>query len=119
MAKSDYYTSSQGYTDDDNQLRNFTFIDHDRKTTVVGEVTKEEISQAKKELLDYREKTLESILAISASYCPQPFTDFLIRGEGHEVISWNETMLRDSGVPLNRLRDLQTLLNNRIKIYQL
>lgn len=63
--------------------------------------------------MDYRSQLIQKILKHSPSICPEPFQDFTVRGEGKTKIEWNSDMLIDNGVPLDRLRDLQTLLDNQ------
>lgn len=61
----------------------------------------------------YRANLIERITDIPASLCHEWFQDFTLRGEGHKIIEWNTDMLLDSGMPINRLRDLCIMLENK------
>jgi len=65
---------------------------------------------------EYKNQLVDRILEIPASICPDIFNDFTLRGEGRSVVAWNETMLRDSGVPTSRLRDMCVILENKAEI---
>lgn len=106
--KSDHYTSAKGYTDLDGQSRQFTFIDHDKKTKISG-FTKSDSDFSPK---DYRNQVLKRITDIPASLCPQPFNSFVIVGQ-KDSIEWNVDMLIDAGVSIDRLSDLVRLLENK------
>jgi len=62
----------------------------------------------------YRENLQDRILAIPAVYCPEPFSDFIKRGADMTAIGWSETMIKDSGITVSRLRDLCVILENRV-----
>lgn len=97
------------YIDNDGQSKQFTYIDHDKKPTIsfhTEEVDKEWQGKYTKELVD-------RIMDIPASICPVEFQDFTVRGENQAVITWNKTMILDSGMDLGKLRDLCTILENR------
>jgi hypothetical protein len=114
--KSDHYTSATHYKDLDGNMKAFTFVDHDIKPGgATHSITDEEISEAKKQLKEFRKTSIERILVIPASLCPQWFTDFTVRGDVGEV-KWNEEMLRDEGLPLDRIRDLKIMLENRLEL---
>lgn len=106
-----------GYIDNDGNRRQFTYIDHDPKTKITNSVSvdKEAIT---KELSDYRELLIQEILNTPASVCPIIFSEFTVRGESQTVIEWNKTMITDKGMTINRLRDLYTLLSNRVDFQQ-
>lgn len=111
--KSDHVGNHGGaYTDMQGNRRQFTYIDHDPKTKISGH-TGESIDDIHKQLAKYRLDTVAEILEFPASLCPVEFVDFTQRGEGHSIITWNETMLKDGGITTNRLRDLNTVLSNR------
>lgn len=113
--KSQHYTSAKNYTDLDGNSKSFTFIDHDVKTKIAAKVTSpEEIEEAKSGLKDYKKQIINRILSIPPSVCPEIFHDFTKRGE--IGISWDKDMLNDEGVPLERLRDILTMLENKIVI---
>jgi hypothetical protein len=107
--KSDYYTHPEGYRDLDGNHRQFTIIDHDVKASIpTGEKKGEEA--IKKELAAYKESLIEEILNIPASLCPYLFHDYTLRGDVVNI-SWNETMLRDPGVSIDKLRDIKTFVS--------
>lgn len=62
--------------------------------------------------MDYKSTLIQRILDQPASICPEPFQDFTIRGENQKKIEWNSDMLIDSGMPIQRLQELCTLLEN-------
>lgn len=106
--KSDHYTSAKGYTDLDGQSRQFTFIDHDKKTKISGFTKSDEDFSLK----DYRNQLLKRITDIPASLCPEPFNSFVLVGD-KSVIEWNADMLMDAGVSIDRLSELTRLLENK------
>jgi hypothetical protein len=107
MAKRKQDYSGGAYTDIDGMSRQFTIIDHDKKTTISAIVDVEGASQAFKK---DREKMIERILALPPSAVPFIFTDFTTRGES---IQWNEKMIRDEGLPFDKLRDIEVLTRKR------
>lgn len=114
---SDHYTSAQAYTDLDGQSRQFTFIDHDKKSKISAlKQTEEEVQEIKNSLNSYRLDLVKRILEIPASLCPFEFVDFTVRGEAMDKIEWNKKMLEDEGLPLNNLRFLCTILENKFGI---
>ena len=116
--KSDHYTSAKNYTDLDGLSRSFTFIDHDPKTRIAT-MKSIDMEEVKNEISVYKESLVNQILALPASICPSPFWDYTVRGAGITAISWNEKMLRDPGSSVDRLRDLKTMLDNRVEIDRL
>lgn len=107
------------YTDMDGMSRQFTYIDHDKKPKMAINPSKEEILEAKKSLKGYRSELITRITALPASVCPSVFIDYTIRGEGHSNVEWNIDMLIDAGVPLNQLRDLCTLSENKAEFLKI
>ena len=104
--KSDYVGDHGGtYTDMDGMSRQFTYIDHDKKSKMAINPSKEEISQAKKELREFREKVIETILSLSPSTVPEHFHFFTLRGE--EGIRWDENVVRDPSIDLWKLVTLR------------
>lgn len=99
------------YTDIDGNRKQFTIIDHDKKTKISAGISEKVNSTF---FADYRKELIERILHVSASLCPMEYQDFTNnRGENVTVITWNEKMLRDSGLGVDRLRGLATLLENK------
>lgn len=115
--KGDYVGNHGGaYTDMDGMSRQFTIIDHDKKTKIATKpLSEEELVEAKKQLGDYRFDLIKRITAISASLCPSIFTDYTVRGD-IDMVGWNTDMLLDAGIPLNQLRDLCLLVEKRAEI---
>lgn len=105
------YVGNHGgaYTDIDGMSKQFTYVDHDKKTKVSTQSGEPEDGWD----VSYREKLLERIFSMPASICPELFSDFTIRGEAKKTIEWDRNMLSDSGMPSSRLRELAVLLENR------
>ncbi len=106
--KSDYYTSPDNYRDIDGNMKTFNYIDHDSKTKVSMSTDTSSFNEK-----EYRKDLLERILDIEAVYCPIEFQDFVVRGDV-ENITWNEIMLSDEGILIDKLRTLCVILENRI-----
>lgn len=115
--KSDHVGNHGGaYIDNDGNRRQFTYIDHDPKTTISGStLSDKEQAVIKEGLKDYRQELVERILAVPASLCPLEFQEFRLVGDSQSTIQWNESMLRDAGMTVNRLRDLCTILERRFE----
>lgn len=96
------------YTDIDGMRKQFTYIDHDKKTKVG--FSEPPSSDWKKV---YREDLIHRILDQPAALCPDIFSDFTLRGEGRKIIEWNEPMLTDEGLPIERLGEICNLVENR------
>jgi hypothetical protein len=114
--KAKHYTSAQTYKDDDGNMKNFTFIDHTVKTTIGGspKLNQAELDEISMQRKLHKEELCNRIFAISASMCPMDFDDFVIRGEGHSKISWNQPMITDEGMdPIKRMF-LCNILENRM-----
>lgn len=111
-AKKDYYTSAEAYRDEDGNMKQFTFIDHDVKTKITPS-GKHDIEEITKELREYRQSVVKEVLLLSASLCPMEFVDFTIRGEGYSSIQWNELMITDEGLDIWKLVSLRNILENR------
>lgn len=105
----DYVGNHGGaYTDIDGMRRQFVTVDHDKKTKIG--FSEPPSSDWKKV---YRLSVVDRILNLPASLCPEIFSDFTLRGDGRKVIEWNEVMLRDEGVPIDKLIALVSMLENR------
>ncbi len=98
------------YTDIDGLTKQFTYVDHDKKTKVSMHTHAETEAWSESK---YRDSLISRILEQPASICPDPFQDFTIRGEGKNHVTWNTDMIIDKGMPSHRLRELATLLENR------
>jgi hypothetical protein len=103
------------YTDMDGMSKQFTYIDHDKKTSISTGLAQVDPNFSQ---TAYREELIKRITEMPASLCPGIFYDYTLRGEGKTTITWNMDMLIDRGVPLNQLRDLANLLENASEINQ-
>lgn len=105
--KADHVGNHGGrYTDIDGHSRQFTTIDHDKKTKIstnTGGVIPS--------MDTYRADLIKRITDLPASIAPPVFLDFTLRGD-REKVEWNTDMLLDAGVPLNVLRDICNLTEN-------
>lgn len=118
--KSQHYTSAQHYKDNDGNMKSFTMVDHDKKSKASKSIIADgEMERIKKELSDYRIDLQDRILAIPASLAPDWYYDFTIRGAEATVITWNEKMIRDEGLDLERLRTLVIILENTIELHRI
>lgn len=63
--------------------------------------------------IDYRQSLVNRVLEIPAAICPEIFHDFTLRGQDRGKVDWDSTMLSDKGVPLQTLRDLCVMLENK------
>lgn len=97
------------YTDIDGMRKQFTVVDHDKKTKMLSPIQDKPTTGWEAE---YRGNLIKRILAIPASLCHLWFQDFTIRGEAQKSIEWNTDMLLDNGVPTSRLRDICVVLEN-------
>lgn len=112
----DYVGNHGGaYTDNNGMAKQFTYVDHDVKTKISGFLGIDK-KQIQKDLSEYRLSLIERITDIPASLCPIEFDAFTIRGEGKKTIEWNETVLNDAGMSIDRLRNLCTILENKNNI---
>lgn len=113
MDKKSQHVGNHGgrYTDIDGQTKQFTVIDHDKRTTISSHMS-EKIDFVKF-FKDYRKELQQRILDIPASLCPLVFHDFTLRGESEVVVNWNKNMINDQGIDIGRLRDLAVILENR------
>lgn len=112
--KADYVGDHGGtYTDLNGMSKQFTVVDHDKKTTI--HFNSEKISF---NMSEYRYQLIDRILELPASIFPERFRDYTVRGDT-PVITWNETMLRNDGVPISQLRDLCVLCENKAELMRL
>lgn len=116
--KSQHYTSAQNYVDNDGLSKTFTMIDHDKKIKK-SMLTGGNIDEIKQSLKEYRKDLQNRILAIPASLCHEWYHDFTLRGADSPVVKWNETMIRNEGIDLDRLRSLAVILENTIELHRI
>jgi hypothetical protein len=110
--KSKHYTSAQNYKDLDGNIKSFTFVDHDIKTKGYVPISSEEISEAKKQIIEYRKSLIERIKNIPAVHAPEQFWNF--RLIENQTINWNINMLSDEGIPIDTLRELCVRMENKL-----
>lgn len=112
--KADYVGNHGGkYTDIDGMSKQFTYVDHDKKTKIATSSEKMDFTAF---FAEYRANLIKRITDIPASLCHELFQDFTIRGENSSKIEWNTDMLLDAGVPLKLLTDLCTVLENTVEL---
>lgn len=117
-SKSQHIGNHEGkYTDIDGMTKQFTVIDHDKKTTISKNIQEKEDFTSF--FSEYRKQLIDRILNVPASLCPEPFFDYTIRGEGVKTITWNNHMLKDEGSSIKTLRDLCIILENRAETIRL
>jgi hypothetical protein len=108
------------YMDNDGMSKQFTYIDHDKKTKISKlNSSEQEMERIKQELKDYRVDLQERILKIPASLAPDIYYDFTVRGANLTEITWNEKMIKDEGLDLDRLRTLAVILENTIELHRI
>jgi len=112
MDKKSQHVGNHGgrYTDIDGNTKQFTVIDHDKKTKILKSEN-EKIPVTFFSL--YRDELIDRVLALPASLCPFEFVDFTIRGADKANIEWNKTMIKDNGLEIRVLRDLCCIIENR------
>ena len=75
--KADYVGDHGGtYTDLNGMSKQFTVVDHDKKTTI--HFNSEKISF---NMSEYRYQLIDRILELPASICPEIFRDYTVRGD--------------------------------------
>lgn len=88
------------YTDIDGMSRQFTYVDHDKKTKIAsGKLAKDELSKIKQELIDYTERKIAQILALPAVNVHNPdglYEEFIIRDVDTRTIKWHEEMVKNT-----------------------
>lgn len=110
----DYYNPPTNYEDLDGNLRTFTYRDFDKRPIPMGgKITEEEAKEAKEGIKNYRTELQERILSLPASLCPFDYQDFTVRGEGKDTITWNQEMIKNEGLSLDRLRDICVIVEKR------
>lgn len=101
------------YVDQSGMTRQFTYIDHDIKPKMSNYMPEETIEQLNENRKQYRNDLIERILSLPAVYCSPVFQDgFTTRGD-KDVVEWNAPMLRDNGIPTERLSSIYTLSSKR------
>ena len=108
IPKRDQFVTPNTYNDMNGDVKTFTHVDHDVKTTVRVDPSDYNPNwQA-----EWREGFLEEIKDIPAAFCPEHYWDFTIRGENVSKVEWDMKMLADEGVDWLKLRGLIAQLRN-------
>lgn len=110
----DKYNSPDNYTDMDGMTKTFTHIDYSKKPKI-GFYMRD--VNAKQQHNEDKKRLAEEILTLPASFFPKEFEDFIIRDIPNEKIIWNESMVKDQGVPFITLLNLKTLTKKRQEFY--
>jgi len=118
--KSKHYTSAQNYKDLDGLSKSFTMIDHDKKLKISKLIQSDkELEDIKNQLKNYRDDLYIRVLSVPASLCPDSYYDFTVRGADSTLITWNEKMIKDEGLSIDRLRTLVVILENTIELHRI
>lgn len=99
--KSDHYTSATTYRDMDGNHKNFTFVDHDKKSKMSASVdmSEEELKSLKKTINSDIDRSIDEILALPAQNCFTPnnlYDEFVVRNVEEKRIDWQKNMLRNA-----------------------
>lgn len=99
--KADHFTAADNYRDIDGNMKTFTTIDYDTKTTIgtTKPMVKSEVGKLKDEMKRYKEETILEILAMPAVNALRMdssgrFESLVHRNEEKGVIEWNESVVR-------------------------
>lgn len=110
------FTGDHGgkYSDMDGNVKQFTYVDHDPKPTASAYIAedKEKIIQ---KLKDYRDRLVDRIIEVDPEHSADVHQDYVRRGT--QGIEWDELMLRDGGMTLDRLRDVYILAENKKQFF--
>lgn len=105
--KAKHLTAATNYSDIDGNMKTFTHIDYDLKSRMATYHPSDDEKRDNAEALkQYHLDLISRLMATPASTAPDLFYDFTIRGEGKKTIEWNEVMLRDPGMSLDKIRDM-------------
>ena len=118
--KSDHVGNHGGkYTDIDGQSRQFTYIDHDKKTKISTSTPNEDPNWYMEFLKTHRASVIKQITSLPPSICPEIFSDYTLRGDSRDQIEWNVDMLLDAGIPMKQLEDILRLTENKLEMMRL
>lgn len=88
------------YTDIDGMRKQFTYIDHDKKTKIAtGKISKTELKKLKKSIDDYTERQIAEVLALPAVNVRNNhglYEEFIIRDAEDGKIKWHEEMVKSA-----------------------
>ena len=116
--KGNYYTSPDNYTDIDGNLKTFTYIDHDKKTSIsMSTETEEEREERKKNHKTLLQQTIDEIIEFPAIYAAYPEDDMLKAHLFNEIINSEDGVKWD--IPILKEicmidRDFALLLRSRL-----
>lgn len=99
--KADYVGNHGGaYTDVDGQSRQFTYIDHDKKTKISRERETKEEKQKRKDLLKaYKQQEIEFILSRPAIFWVETgntFAEEYVKRDENDGLIWDEKYVRSA-----------------------
>lgn len=109
------------YIGRDQQTHEMTNIDWDKTLNTkvsAWHTTDKEKAQVKKFLIDYRKSLVDRVLAVPAALAGELYFDFVTRDFDTKTISWNQEMLNDMGMPLQKLIDMVTMLEKRHEAFE-
>jgi len=103
------------YTGRDGISRQSTNLDYTEKTKVATatRLTPEELAQLLEGQESFRRSLIERVLAIPASLAGSVYEPFINRFPEERKLEWNAAMIADPGMPLDLLRNMVTILENR------
>ena len=113
--KSKYVGNHGGaYTDESGMSRQFTYVDHDKKTKIstMAPIPEKELVEAKEQFKKFKEKTIEGLLSLPASLCPHDFNIFTKIND--QKIEWDESVVRDPSIDIWRLVGLKGMIEDKI-----
>jgi hypothetical protein len=100
--KADYVGNHGGaYTDIEGMSRQFTTVDHDKKTKIsTGSISDKELQTLKQDITDEVERAILEILALPAVNVLKNgdglYEEFIVRKMPEQRIEWNEPMVRNA-----------------------
>lgn len=106
------YVGNHGgaYTDINGMSKQFTYIDHDKKSKM-SKYIKTDSDQLFDDMKKYKDELINNILAVPAVFAHTTHYDYTTRVE--DVILWNDKMIKDEGISIDRLMDIYTLSSKR------
>ena len=101
MDKKSQHVGNHGgaYTDMDGMSRQFTYIDHDKKTSVgTSNLSDKERKALAKQVRQSIDETIEEILSLPPNISNNwgLYTEFLVRNVEENRIEWHEEMVRNA-----------------------
>ena len=92
---SKHYTSSPTYTDEDGLLKQFTFIDHDRKSSLHKHIplTKEELEEVHSSLSSHASSLADMVLELPAVFAASGMYEECVLRDS--CVHWDEQLVRN------------------------